>query len=286
MLRVRTDVRPRVGADTAPRLLRIAASSAPIWSAWLPDPYRHHALRYWDGERWTEHVSDAGDTKTDPPPEGASAPPPTATGVLGAPTLTFEYAGPNAKPGWPVFDQDHEQVAWVQEPRGFAIGQQPYHLLGNDGAPVLTVAGTKSGSEGLFDRTLAVIGPQGQEYGRFGPPVSQWQVTFGFGESKPQQIDYPVSSGGTEVGRLRGTVSRFEGTGLVEDAEHHQVATVTHAEEKISTFKVRQFFVLVRPPELTDPLRLLALAAPVVLQIGVGWQQSLHSRRRSRRLGR
>ncbi len=33
---------------------------------WYPDPTRRHELRYWDGERWTEHVSDSGTTATDP----------------------------------------------------------------------------------------------------------------------------------------------------------------------------------------------------------------------------
>ncbi len=34
--------------------------------AWHPDPTGRHELRYWDGTRWTEHVSDAGTTGTDP----------------------------------------------------------------------------------------------------------------------------------------------------------------------------------------------------------------------------
>jgi hypothetical protein len=33
---------------------------------WYPDPSRRHELRYWDGARWTEHVSDAGRTSVDP----------------------------------------------------------------------------------------------------------------------------------------------------------------------------------------------------------------------------
>ena len=33
---------------------------------WHPDPMRRHESRYWDGAAWTEHVSDAGVTGTDP----------------------------------------------------------------------------------------------------------------------------------------------------------------------------------------------------------------------------
>ena len=29
-------------------------------AAWHPDPTGRHQLRYWDGQDWTEHVSDQG----------------------------------------------------------------------------------------------------------------------------------------------------------------------------------------------------------------------------------
>ncbi|HEY3721929.1 MAG TPA: DUF2510 domain-containing protein [Acidimicrobiia bacterium] len=41
-----------------------ASGQAPGWDA---DPYRRHELRYWDGDAWTEHVSDRGVTAVDPP---------------------------------------------------------------------------------------------------------------------------------------------------------------------------------------------------------------------------
>ncbi len=39
---------------------------------WYPDPSGRHELRYWDGERWTEHVSDHGRQSTDAPAGGVS----------------------------------------------------------------------------------------------------------------------------------------------------------------------------------------------------------------------
>jgi uncharacterized protein YxjI len=36
-------------------------------AAWHPDPYGRHELRYWDGTRWTEHVSSNGAQAVDPP---------------------------------------------------------------------------------------------------------------------------------------------------------------------------------------------------------------------------
>jgi hypothetical protein len=41
-----------------------AAAAAP--AAWSPDPSGRHQLRYWDGARWTDHVSDDGATAQDP----------------------------------------------------------------------------------------------------------------------------------------------------------------------------------------------------------------------------
>lgn len=35
-------------------------------AAWKPDPTGRHELRYWDGTSWTDHVSDAGVSVSDP----------------------------------------------------------------------------------------------------------------------------------------------------------------------------------------------------------------------------
>lgn len=43
-----------------------------IPAGWNPDPYGLHALRYWDGTQWTEHVSDHGDSSVDPVPEAGT----------------------------------------------------------------------------------------------------------------------------------------------------------------------------------------------------------------------
>ena len=41
--------------------------------AWHPDPTGRHEHRYWDGERWTDHVADAGQAATDPLEGGGPA---------------------------------------------------------------------------------------------------------------------------------------------------------------------------------------------------------------------
>lgn len=42
------------------------APAGPYPASWQPDPTGRHELRYWDGTRWTEHVSDRGATSQDP----------------------------------------------------------------------------------------------------------------------------------------------------------------------------------------------------------------------------
>ena len=51
-------------------------------ASWHPDPSGTHQYRWWDGTAWTDQVSDAGVTSSDPlavpapPPAAAAAPPP------------------------------------------------------------------------------------------------------------------------------------------------------------------------------------------------------------------
>ncbi|MBS32022.1 MAG: hypothetical protein CL445_06295 [Acidimicrobiaceae bacterium] len=44
-----------------------AASSAAAPAGWYADPSGRFELRYWNGDKWTEHVSRAGQQSTDPP---------------------------------------------------------------------------------------------------------------------------------------------------------------------------------------------------------------------------
>jgi hypothetical protein len=46
-------------------------------AAWLPDPTGKHDHRWWDGDRWTEHVADAGQAAVDPLGPGEQPPAPS-----------------------------------------------------------------------------------------------------------------------------------------------------------------------------------------------------------------
>jgi hypothetical protein len=57
-------VRPRQARGPRPALAPWAQEAVP--AGWFADPGRRHELRYWDGQRWTEQVSDRGARAVDP----------------------------------------------------------------------------------------------------------------------------------------------------------------------------------------------------------------------------
>ena len=60
-----------IGTSAASTPLPDGPSSNARWAA---DPYGRHELRYYDGQQWTEHVSNSGHTGVDPLPADATNP--------------------------------------------------------------------------------------------------------------------------------------------------------------------------------------------------------------------
>ncbi|MCU1396270.1 MAG: hypothetical protein JWM34_4698 [Ilumatobacteraceae bacterium] len=62
---------PTIGVNSFTAVLKRETRSYPppadTAAAWHPDPAGRHELRHWDGLRWTEHVSTAGETDKDYP---------------------------------------------------------------------------------------------------------------------------------------------------------------------------------------------------------------------------
>lgn len=114
--------------------------------AWQPDPTGRHELRYWDGTRWTDHVSDRGTTATDPvgsppsatqhgPQPGPTAAPQSQPGQPAQPPATQQRAGFPAQPGPGATVQ---QPAYGQGPPsgGYGAGGPSggEHFAGGDGS--------------------------------------------------------------------------------------------------------------------------------------------------------
>jgi hypothetical protein len=71
--------------------------------AWHPDPTGRHDHRWWDGERWTEHVADAGVSGLDPV-EGPPPHPGVASGAGATeriPQRSWEQTDPGGSRSWP-----------------------------------------------------------------------------------------------------------------------------------------------------------------------------------------
>lgn len=64
VLAVVVAVRRQQGRRGRPTLATWGQGTLP--AGWLADPGRRHELRYWDGQRWTEHVADRGTQGVDP----------------------------------------------------------------------------------------------------------------------------------------------------------------------------------------------------------------------------
>jgi hypothetical protein len=56
----------RRGRARAPRPALAPSAQAAVPAGWFVDPSQRHELRYWDGQRWTERVSDRGGQAVDP----------------------------------------------------------------------------------------------------------------------------------------------------------------------------------------------------------------------------
>ncbi len=66
-------------------------------AAWHPDPAGKHDHRWWDGQRWTEHVADAGVASIDPLPD-APGPGDDAAATADADTSADPAGGTSADP--------------------------------------------------------------------------------------------------------------------------------------------------------------------------------------------
>lgn len=121
-------------------------------AGWMQDPTGRHQLRYHDGARWTEHVSDNGATSTDPvevPP--VPMPPPGAAPTL-PPTTSMRVSTP-VQPAQPV-------TPFGAVTAGAARGKKPlwkrWWFVGGVGIVVLAiVGGALAGSDEDTDGTAS-----------------------------------------------------------------------------------------------------------------------------------
>jgi hypothetical protein len=211
---------------------------------WHPDPFGRAALRYWDGTRWTEHVSTAGRPAIDPIPEADRS-------VLTEPALVFEYDSPQTGDGWFVWDPAGQLVARVIGTTGFqGFGPLHYRLVDPRGLPILVL------DEGGPSRPGLHVGDP------FGRPLG---AVRGWGTNERSRYDLVAGSG--PVGAVDMTTTRYTIDATIADAADRQVAVLSKGIERVGTMRHRSWLSLTRDPDLTDPLRLLVAATPLAVHM-------------------
>jgi Protein of unknown function (DUF2510) len=211
---------------------------------WHPDPFGRSALRYWDGARWTEHVSTSGRTAVDHVPEPDRS-------VLTEPALVFEYDSPQTGNGWYVWDAAGRSVARVTGTTGFqGLGPLHHRLVDPRGIPLLAVAEGGPTRPGLhvsdaFGRALGTV--------------------RGWGTNERSRFDLLV--GDAPVGVVEVATTRYTIDATITDTDERQVAVLSKGIERVDALRHRSWLSLTRDPELTDPLRLLVVATPLAVHM-------------------
>lgn len=204
---------------------------------WHPDPHGQAALRWWDGLRWTEHVSPAA-----PEPDRP---------VLTEPALVFEYDSPQTGDGWFVWDPEGRLVARVTGTSGWrGLGPLHHQLVDPGGLPILGLAEGGPAAPGLH-----VSDP-------FGRPLG---TVRGWGTN--ERTRYDLFAGGVTVGAVDMATTRYTIDATVTDAEDRQVAVLSKGIERIGAMRHRSWFSLSRDPDLPDPLRVLVVATPLAVHM-------------------
>ena len=211
---------------------------------WHPDPFGRAALRWWDGARWTEHVSTAGRTAVDPVPEPDRS-------VLTEAALVFEYDSPQTGDGWLVWDAAGRLVARVVGTTGSqGLGSMHHRLVDPAGLPLLVV------DEGGPPRPGLHVGDP------FGRPLG---TVRGWGTNERSRYD--LLAGATPVGAVDMTTTAYTIDATVTDAEDLQGPVLSKGSQPMGPFPHRSWLALTRDPDLRDPLRLLVVATPLAVHM-------------------
>ena len=264
--------------------------------AWHPDPFGRFESRYWDGERWTEHVSRSGVTLVDPPvpsapvrspeddyvPVGAhrpdqvqrqvvratGAPGPVSAGggtIFTEPVLVVNQKAKfiEMTNQYAVYDQNGQQIAGVQQV-GQSAGRKALRLLSN--------------VDQFLTHKLQVVDIQGNVLLALTRPAkfvkSKVIVQDGQGNEIGQivqqnaigKIRFSLEAGGHTYGSINAENWRAWNFNIA-DADGTEVARITKTWEGLAKtmFTTADNFVVQIHRPLEEPLRSLVVASSLAV---------------------
>ena len=253
-------------------------------AGWHPDPMGRYELRYWDGQRWTEHVSSGGQQGTDPEPVTARTDTPNDEGVGVAHEGGGFGAGAQSTSGDALFtelvlvvnqkaklveitneyavrDQNGNQIAAVRQTGQNAARKvlraltsvdqyltQRLEVVAADGRPLLELVRPAK----VFKSTVVVSRPGTGEVGRIVQENVVGKIRFG------------LMAGDQRIGSINAENWRAWNFSI-RDAGDQEVARITKTWEGLAkaVFTTADNYVVAMNRPLDEPLRSLVVAAAV-----------------------
>lgn len=254
---------------------------------WYPDPLGRAELRYYDGTKWTEHISTGGEQQVDP--FGTAEKMTEGLGdylLSGANAAKFTFTQAQWAGTGHLFT---EPVLVVQQQGSFVETAANYDIAGPDGTRLGSVRQVgQSAAKQLvraftnFDKhmshTFEVLDADGHVMLRITRPAkmvkSKLVVTDGAGteigrivqENAFRKIRFDLEVGGQSIGKIKGT-SWADWDFVIYDATEAEIGRVTKAFEglKKAFLSGSDSFVVTMHRPLEDPLRQLVIASGVCI---------------------
>ncbi len=235
-------------------------------AGWHPDPSGRAHLRYWDGEVWTDQVSNWGQVWVDPPGPNPQV---TDASMLAEPSLVFVYgiAGIESTGRWPILDAAGAHRGNLVIETSFDGKAGRYFVCDLDDRLVVTVAIQLD-----FSFDFDVVDRQGRRHGVFDCSLTSTKVrltvggqvlgrsTTDDGASRilPGRRDEPFSVELTDPsGAAFATLTNHEERGWLRSFYGWETNTVTADPDDCC-------LQLERSVGLPEPLRTMALAFPLL----------------------
>ena len=260
------------------------SSPTSIPPAWHPDPQGRHQLRWWDGERWTDHVSTNGVTSLDPVEHAGAVPvgQQTADSIRHQVANQAGVADPAFTGGAGLLDQAilvvNQKWKLIEINNEYAVYDQHGNQIGGVrqvGQSTLKKAiRLVSSVDQFMTHTLQVVDASGQVLMVITRPAklvkSRLNITDGNGQpigdvvqqNAIGKIRFSLEAGGRTLGSINAENWRAWNFSI-RDHAGDEIARITKTWEGLAKtmFTTADNYVLQIHRQLEDPLRRLVVAS-------------------------